>query len=49
MSVDFVRGEIRIEGESSSLLMDGELFSADAGRLIVPRPTATVPFLRIAA
>ena len=48
--VHLARGEeIRIEGESSSLLMDGELFSADAGRPIVLRPTAPVPFLRIAA
>ena len=41
--------EIRIEGDSSSLLMDGELFEAGAGRPIVLRPTAPVPFVKLAA
>jgi len=48
--VHLERGEeIRIEGESSSLLMDGELFEAGAGRPIVLRPTPPVPFLTLAA
>ena len=41
--------EIRIEGERSSVLMDGEYFEAAAGRAIVLRPTAPVPFLKLAA
>ncbi|HEX8366319.1 MAG TPA: diacylglycerol kinase family protein [Allosphingosinicella sp.] len=41
--------EIRIEGDRSSLILDGELFEADRGRPIVLRPTAPVPFLRLAA
>lgn len=48
--VHLARGEeIRIEGEASNLVMDGELFHAEAGRPIVLRPTAPVPFLRLAA
>ena len=42
-------GEIRIEGSGSSVLLDGELFEAGVGRPIVLRPTAPVPFLRLAA
>lgn len=41
--------EIRIEGDRSSVILDGELFEADAGRPIVLRPTAPVSFLRLAA
>jgi Diacylglycerol kinase catalytic domain len=41
--------EIRIEGEHSSVILDGELFEANAGRPIVLKPTAPVPFLRLAA
>jgi len=41
--------EIRIEGDHSSVILDGELFEASAGRPIVLRHTAPVPFLRIAA
>jgi hypothetical protein len=48
--VHLERGEeIRIEGNRSSVLMDGELFEADIDRPIVLRPTAPVPFLRLAA
>jgi hypothetical protein len=41
--------EIRIEGERSSVILDGELFQADFGRPIVLRPTAPVPFLKLPA
>jgi hypothetical protein len=41
--------EIRIEGQSSNVILDGEMFEAHAGRPIVLRPTAPVPFLRLAA
>lgn len=41
--------EIRIEGEHSSVILDGELFEADGGRPIVLRPTPPVPFLKLAA
>ena len=41
--------EIRIEGERSSVILDGEMFEADDDRPIVLRPTAPVPFLRLAA
>jgi len=48
--VHFQRGdEIRIEGDRSSLILDGELFEAHRGSPIVLRPTAPVPFLRLAA
>ena len=40
--------EIRIEGSRSSVLLDGELFETDDNRPIVLRPTAPVPFLRLA-
>ena len=40
--------EIRIEGDQSSVLLDGELFEAAGGQAIVLRPTAPVPFLRLA-
>jgi hypothetical protein len=41
--------EIRIEGERSSVFLDGELFVAEHGRPIVLTPTAPVPFLSLAA
>lgn len=41
--------EIRIEGQSSNVILDGETFEAHPGRPIVLRPTAPVPFLRLAA
>jgi hypothetical protein len=40
---------IRIEGENSSVILDGEIFQADKGRPIVLKSTAPVPFLRLAA
>jgi diacylglycerol kinase family enzyme len=48
--VHLQRGEeIRIEGDHSSVILDGELFEANRGRPIVLKPTAPVPFLRLAA
>ena len=41
--------EIRIEGDHSSVILDGELFEANVDRPIVLKPTAPVPFLRLAA
>jgi hypothetical protein len=41
--------EIRIEGENSNVILDGELFLARLDRPIVLTPTAPVPFLRLAA
>ena len=41
--------EIRIEGDHTSVVLDGELFEAFADRPIVLKPTAPVPFLRLAA
>ena len=41
--------EIRIEGGHSNLILDGETFATATGRPIVLRPTAPVPFLRLAA
>jgi hypothetical protein len=41
--------EIRIEGDDSNVILDGELFEANCGRPIVLRPTAPVPFLKLAA
>jgi len=44
------RGDmIRIEGDRSSVILDGELFHAEVGRPIVLTSTAPVPFLRLAA
>lgn len=40
---------IRIEGDHSSVILDGELFEASEGSPIVLRSTAPVPFLRLAA
>ena len=41
--------EIRIEGSHSNVILDGEMFQASTGHPIVLRPTAPVPFLRLAA
>ena len=41
--------EIRIEGDRSSVILDGELFQAFAGRPIVLRQTSPLPFVRLAA
>ncbi len=41
--------EIRIEGDRPSVILDGEIFQATAGRAIVLTPTAPVPFLSLAA
>ena len=41
--------EIRIESDRSSVILDGELFEARTDRPIVLKPTAPVPFLRLAA
>ena len=41
--------EIRIEGHQSNVILDGEMFEAEDERPIVLRPTAPVPFLRLAA
>lgn len=40
---------IRIEGDRSSVILDGELFEASEGKPIVLRSTQPVPFLRLAA
>jgi diacylglycerol kinase family enzyme len=48
--VHFGRGdEIRIEGDRSSVILDGELFQANTGRPIVLRQTSPLPFVRLAA
>jgi hypothetical protein len=41
--------EIRIEGDRSSVILDGELFEANSGHPIILTPTPPVPFLRLAA
>jgi hypothetical protein len=41
--------EIRIEGDRSSVILDGELFEANGENPIVLKPTPPVPFLRLAA
>ena len=41
--------EIRIEGDHSSVILDGELFEANVDHPIVLRTTRPVPFLRLAA
>ncbi|HEX5182593.1 MAG TPA: diacylglycerol kinase family protein [Allosphingosinicella sp.] len=41
--------EIRIEGEESKVILDGELFQTRRGRPIVLRSTAPMSFLRLAA
>jgi hypothetical protein len=46
--VHLARGdEIRIEGDHSNVLLDGELFQADCGRPIVLKPSAPVPFVTL--
>jgi diacylglycerol kinase family enzyme len=40
--------EIRIEGDRSSVILDGELFRADFGHPIILKHTSPVPFLRLA-
>lgn len=41
--------EIRIAGDRSSVILDGELFQAGAGHSIVLRQTEPLPFVRLAA
>jgi hypothetical protein len=41
--------EIRIEGDRSSVILDGELFEANGEHPIVLTRTSPVPFLRLAA
>lgn len=41
--------EIRIEGERSNVILDGEIFQARAGGAIVLTHTQPLPFLRLAA
>lgn len=41
--------EITIEGESSSVILDGETFSAEPGRPIRLKPTQPLSFVRLAA
>ena len=41
--------EIRIEGEKTNVLLDGELFQTRLGRPIVLKSTEPVPFLKLAA
>jgi diacylglycerol kinase family enzyme len=41
--------EIRIEGDHSSVILDGETFEANRGRPIILKTTAPMPFLRLAA
>jgi diacylglycerol kinase family enzyme len=48
--VHIARGdEIRIGGTRSNIILDGEMFEANEDRPIFLRPTAPVPFLRLAA
>jgi diacylglycerol kinase family enzyme len=41
--------EIHIEGDRSSVILDGEIFHAEPGNAIVLKPTPPVSFLRLAA
>lgn len=41
--------EIRIEGDQSSVILDGELYEAAKGHPIVLKQTAPIPFLNLAA
>lgn len=41
--------EIRIEGERSNVILDGEIFQANQGKPIILTSTQPVPFLRLAA
>ncbi|MGQ3101183.1 MAG: diacylglycerol kinase [Alphaproteobacteria bacterium HGW-Alphaproteobacteria-17] len=48
--VHFQQGdEIRIEGERSNVILDGEIFQANKGAPIILTSTQPVPFLRLAA
>ncbi|WP_411338788.1 diacylglycerol kinase family protein [Sphingopyxis sp. J-6] len=48
--VHFQQGdEIRIEGERSNVILDGEIFEAKGGQPIILTSTQPVPFLRLAA
>lgn len=48
--VHFQQGdEIRIEGERSNVILDGEIFEAIGGRPIILTSTQPVPFLHLAA
>ncbi len=48
--VHFQQGdEIRIEGERSNVILDGEIFQAKSGKPIILTSTQPVPFLRLAA
>jgi len=48
--VHFQQGdEIRIEGDRSNVILDGEIFQARHGRPIILTSTQPVPFLRLAA
>ena len=48
--VHFQQGdEIRIEGERSNVILDGEIFQAKHGMPIILTSTQSVPFLRLAA
>jgi Diacylglycerol kinase catalytic domain len=56
LGLHYIRGvhlergdEIRIAGHRSSVILDGEMFEANDDQPIVLRPTAPVPFLRLAA
>jgi hypothetical protein len=41
--------EISIEGESSSVILDGETFQASRGRPILLSPASPLSFVRLAA
>ncbi len=48
--VHFQQGdEIRIEGNRSNVILDGEIFEAQGGKPIILTSTQPVPFLRLAA
>ncbi len=48
--VHFQQGdEIRIEGDRSNVILDGEIFQAKNGMPIILTSTQPVPFLRLAA
>lgn len=48
--VHFERGDlVRIEGDGSSVILDGETFRAEANHPIILTSTAPVPFLKLAA
>lgn len=41
--------EIRIEGENTNLILDGEMFRAETGRPVVLSPASPLSFVRLAA